>query len=166
MMSGQGRPCATRAAGCGACARPSAAVHLTVQTPARNARHQAPAPPAVVKAAASRRTHVRVSSAEVSAASTVSSSEGEATAPVAVAPPRARLSPADLASWDACVALLAPLGYGQDDSDKMLGRAFGWTTQAFWRKEKVRGGVYWAARCWEACWELPMRGTWELRRPV
>lgn len=50
---------------------------------------------------------------------------------VTVAPP--------LPPQESVEALDGVLGFGADECSRLLARAFGWTTQAFWRREKVRG---------------------------
>ncbi|KAG2495410.1 hypothetical protein HYH03_006358 [Edaphochlamys debaryana] len=41
-------------------------------------------------------------------------------------------------SWQSAVeALSDSLGLTEDEASRLLARAFGWTTQAFWRREKV-----------------------------
>ncbi|GBF95026.1 hypothetical protein Rsub_07527 [Raphidocelis subcapitata] len=65
------------------------------------------------------------------------STEGAAAPPPPAPSPPARLAPEQQAQWKACVQQLTSLGFGEEDSDKMVARAFGWATQAYWRKEKV-----------------------------
>eukprot|EP00198_Chlamydomonas_reinhardtii_P000984 XP_001690319.1 predicted protein [Chlamydomonas reinhardtii] len=48
------------------------------------------------------------------------------------------LTEAEAQQWQESVeALDGVLGFGADECSRLLARAFGWTTQAFWRREKV-----------------------------
>ncbi|KAG2448931.1 hypothetical protein HYH02_006279 [Chlamydomonas schloesseri] len=49
------------------------------------------------------------------------------------------LTEAESRQWQESVAALdSVLGFGADECSRLLARAFGWTTQAFWRREKVQ----------------------------
>ncbi|GIL57891.1 hypothetical protein Vafri_13107 [Volvox africanus] len=49
-----------------------------------------------------------------------------------------QLSQEEESMWKAsCDVLATSLGLGADESSRLVARAFGWTTQAFWRQEKV-----------------------------
>jgi len=43
----------------------------------------------------------------------------------------------DLEQWKACVALVEGVGFEADKAEEILTRAFGWGSQAYWRKSKV-----------------------------
>lgn len=53
------------------------------------------------------------------------------------ADPKERLSTQALTEWNSCLQLLSNLGFSKEDADKYITRAFGWSTQAYWRSEKV-----------------------------
>ncbi|GIL78283.1 hypothetical protein Vretimale_7643 [Volvox reticuliferus] len=49
-----------------------------------------------------------------------------------------QLSQEEESTWKAsCDVLASSLGLDADESSQLVARAFGWTTQAFWRQEKV-----------------------------
>ncbi|KAI8469146.1 MAG: hypothetical protein J3K34DRAFT_470176 [Monoraphidium minutum] len=52
-------------------------------------------------------------------------------------PPAEKLAPEELQEWAACVAQLEEFGLAAADAERIVARAFGWATQAYWRREKV-----------------------------
>ena len=74
----------------------------------------------------------RCRSADAAAAPTT------AAAAAAVGAPPDDLTPEQQQQWSACVARLVGLGFAEADADRTVSRAFGWGTQAYWRREKVR----------------------------
>lgn len=50
-----------------------------------------------------------------------------------------RCATIDANSWDAAAKTLRTVGLEEDEElSKLLSRAFGWTSQAYWRREKVK----------------------------
>jgi len=43
----------------------------------------------------------------------------------------------DLQKWNTCVGMVEKLGIESDQAQDIVSRAFGWGSQAYWRKEKV-----------------------------
>lgn len=48
-----------------------------------------------------------------------------------------RLEGEDADKWNQCMDVLSEIGLEKPDAEKFLTRAYGWGSQAYWRKEKV-----------------------------
>eukprot|EP00245_Coleochaete_scutata_P006153 TRINITY_DN20337_c0_g1_i1.p1 TRINITY_DN20337_c0_g1~~TRINITY_DN20337_c0_g1_i1.p1 ORF type:complete len:251 (-),score=45.39 TRINITY_DN20337_c0_g1_i1:321-1073(-) len=51
--------------------------------------------------------------------------------------PRQNLSGQDLVDWEECVGEVVGLGFEAAEAEKMLERAYGWSSQAFWMDDRV-----------------------------
>lgn len=56
---------------------------------------------------------------------------------LASADPLETLKGDDLQKWNTCVGMVEKLGIESDQAQDIVSRAFGWGSQAYWRKEKV-----------------------------